>query len=158
IAVHRFRLDPHDRARHLESVQAILEANGPVSDEAERAYLDHSIRSAALVVALRQRIDDFDAVVVGPYLFALTHQVAQACAGKTLLLPCFHDEPFARLRAWLDNYAQVGGILYHSPEEQDFAQRDLGLNHPGAVDLGTLLDNAPLGDAAAGRSLAADGR
>src|SRR5262249_5939466 len=154
IAIHRFRLDPHDRVRHLESVQAILEASGRVSDEAERAYLDHSIRSAALVAALRQQIADFDAVVVGPYLFGLTHQVAQAFAGKTLLLPCFHDEPLARLRAWLDSYAQVGGVFYHSPEEQDFAQRALGLNHPGAVVLGTLLANAPPGDPAAGRSLA----
>src|SRR5205823_3998587 len=31
LPVHRFRLDSHDRARHLESVQAILHAQGPVS-------------------------------------------------------------------------------------------------------------------------------
>jgi glycosyltransferase involved in cell wall biosynthesis len=139
IAVYRFRIDHTDRDRHLEAVRAILTATGPVADVVEAEYLRHTVRSTALVEALARRIGEFDAVIVGPYLFGLTWDVARRFPDKTLLLPCFHDEPMARLRAWLHVYGHVGGILYHSPEEQDFAQTILGLNHPNAVEIGTLV-------------------
>ncbi len=150
IPVHRFRLDEHDRERHHAAVRAILEADGLVAEETEREYLRHSIHAPRLLEALRQRLDDFDAVVVGPYLFGLTHDVAQAFPERTILLPCFHDEPFARLRIWAA-YRGVGGILYHSPEERDVAEIELGLNHPRGVCLGTFLDTDCQGDAEAGR-------
>lgn len=157
ITVHRFRLDDHDRARHLESVRAILESEGAVAPEQEAEYLAHSIHSARLVDALCRRQDEFDAVLVGPYLFGLTFDVARTLPGKTLLVPCFHDEPFARLRSVLDVYERVGGILYHSPEERQFAEAELGLNHPGAIVFGTRLDLAE-GDPGRGRALVGTGR
>jgi glycosyltransferase involved in cell wall biosynthesis len=157
IPVHRFRLDPHDRTQHVESVRSILHANGPVQEEVERDYLAHSIHSTRLLGALRQQIDQFDAVLVGPYLFGLTYDVAQAFPEKMVLVPCFHDEPFAHLRLWHAAYRHVGGILYHSPEEQDLAEVELGLNHPGAVCVGTFLDTELLGDAERGRALVGTG-
>ena len=36
---------------------------------------------------------EFDAIIVGPYLFGFTVEVARAFPEKTLLLPFFHDEP-----------------------------------------------------------------
>jgi glycosyltransferase involved in cell wall biosynthesis len=148
IPVHRFRLDPHDRARHLESVRAILQADGQVSAETEQEYLEHSIHSGRLLQALGGRQDEFDAVITGPYLFGLTLDVARLCPDRTLLLGCFHDEPFARLRAW-SHYERIGGILYHSPEEQAFAEGRLGLNHPGAVCIDALVEPALPGNPAA---------
>jgi glycosyltransferase involved in cell wall biosynthesis len=151
VPVHRFRLDPHDRPRHLETVRTVWEANGRVGATAEQDYLRHSIHSTRLIDALRQRADDFDAVITGPYLFGLTHDVAAALPDKTLLLPCFHDEPIARLESWQKAYEQCASLLYHSPEEQRFAEVDLGLNHPGAACIGTYLDTENLGDPEAGR-------
>lgn len=142
LTVHRFPIDAHDRAAHHDSVRRVVEADGRVDDATEAAYLRHSIHSTALVEALRGRQSEFDAVITGPYLFGLTQDVAQAFAEKTLLLPCFHDEPFARLRRLRETYESVGGLLYHSPEEQDFAQRVLGLSHPRGVELGTVIDSS----------------
>ncbi len=139
LTVRRFAVDPVDRNRHLTSVRDINEANGCVSAEVEADYLRHSIHSAALIDELRSRISEFDAVIVGPYLFGLTHDVACEFPDKTLLVPCFHDEPFARLSIWPKSYEKVGGILYHSPEEQQWAQTESGLNHPNAHEVGTLV-------------------
>ena len=36
-------------------------------------------------------------------------------------------------------YGDVGGVLYHSPEEQQFAEGVLGLNHPRGGEVGTLI-------------------
>ena len=47
---------------------------------------------------------------------------SEAFRDRVLLLPCFHDEPFARLPALRATFAEVGGILYHSAEERSFAE------------------------------------
>jgi glycosyltransferase involved in cell wall biosynthesis len=151
LAVHRVRIDRHDRGRHLETVEAILQAEGVVGDEMESAYVRHSLHSTRLVEALRQRLDQFDAILVGPYLFGLTFAAAQAFPDKTLLLPCFHDEPYARLRIVRDTYERVAGILYHSPEEQALAEVGLALNHPRAFCVGTFLETT-VGDAVRGQA------
>jgi glycosyltransferase involved in cell wall biosynthesis len=154
IPVHHFRLDPHDGERHRESVRAILQGEGAVTPEVEQAYLVDSIHSSRLIDALWSRREDFDAIIAGPYLFGLTLDVARAFPEQTLLLPCFHDEPFARLPAWTRSYGSVGGILYHSPEEQAFAQTRLGINHPSATCIGALVDTENEGNPEAGRELA----
>jgi glycosyltransferase involved in cell wall biosynthesis len=154
LLVHRFRLDDHDREQHHRSVRAILEADCRVEAGVEEEYLIHSIHSSALLERLRSRIKEFDAVITGPYLFGLTYDVARAFPEKTLLVPCFHDEPFARLRVWQSVYPYLGGLLYHSAKEQELAERELGFNHPRSFCLGTLLEPIPASDAqAAWRSI-----
>jgi glycosyltransferase involved in cell wall biosynthesis len=146
IPVHRFRLSHQDPLRYREAMSAILQADGKVPAEVEEMFLQHSFRSSRLIEALGQRINSFDAVITGPYLFGLPFEVVRAWPEQTLLMPCFHEEPLARLRAWVQVYGQVGGMLYHSPEEQFFAETELGLNLPGGVCIGTVLDMEPQGD------------
>jgi glycosyltransferase involved in cell wall biosynthesis len=158
VPVHRFPVDPYDRERHLESVRALLECRGRVPAEVEEEYLRHTVYSSGLIAALRRRIDSLDAVIVGPYLFGLTFAVATTFPEKTLVLPCFHDEALARLRAWR-MYERAGGLLFHSPEEREFTQAELGLNHPNSVDIGVYLPGAPeFGRPPAGPGLPGAGR
>jgi glycosyltransferase involved in cell wall biosynthesis len=100
------------------------------------------LQSSRLLGALRLREKEFDAIIVGPYLFELARDVARAFPEKTLLLPCLHDEPAARAPAALDAFRSIAGVLYHSLEEQEFAQAEVGFNHPGAQVIGTYLDAA----------------
>jgi glycosyltransferase involved in cell wall biosynthesis len=158
IPVHRFRMDPHDRQHHLESVRAILQTDGPVSDATASEYLAHCLHSSRLIEALGATINDVDAILVGPYLYGLTHDVACGFPKKAVLVPCFHDEPFARLPCWYPAYQEVASILYHSPEEKDFAEVELGLNHPRAVCVGTVLDMTERGDAAGSQDLVGTNR
>ena len=139
LTVHRFPIDAHDAAAHGEIVRTILEADGVVSPQMAQRYLDQSIHSSALLEALRLRRGDFDAIGTGPYLFGLSADVAAQFAGQTLLVPCFHDEALARLEHWPQVYGNVGGLLYHSTEEQNFAQQRLGINHPNVRVIGTHL-------------------
>lgn len=152
IPVRRFRVSERDVDRFRQVAQALPHAGDDVTDETERDYLANSVNSDGLLDSLRRRINEFDAVVVGPYSVGLTHAVARAFPDKTLLLPCFHDEPLAYLRAWRDAYGEVGGVLYHTPEEQDFAEGNFGLNHPRAACCGTFVDAETPGDAERGRA------
>jgi glycosyltransferase involved in cell wall biosynthesis len=114
----------------------------------------HPIHSRALVEALAGRVPEFDAVVTGPYLAGVAVDVAARWPERTFVVPCFHDEATARLECWQALYGRVAGVLYHSPEEQAFAEAVLGLNHPGAAVVGTWLDTQTVGDAARGRAVA----
>jgi hypothetical protein len=111
-----------------------------------------------LLEALGARIEQFDTVIAGPYLFGLTYDVACEFADKTLLVPCFHNEPAAKLPALINAYEQVGGILYHSPEEQRLAESELGLNHPRATCMGTFLDMQQAGNPLRGEEQVGTGR
>lgn len=151
--VHRFRIDPHDRNQHLESVRTILESDGQVTEQVEAEYLRHSIHSSRLIEALRRRAGRLDAILVGPYIFGLTADVAREFAEKTVLVPCFHDEPFARLRIWQEAYSGVGGLLYHSPEEKELGEAELGYNHPSSFCVGSWMDTARAGNPEQGADL-----
>jgi glycosyltransferase involved in cell wall biosynthesis len=158
LTVHRFAIDPHDRDRHVEAVGAIMQATEPVAESVEQEYLRGSVHSTRLLEALERRKDEFAAIIAGPYLFGLTHDVACAFPEKTLLVPCFHDEPMLRMQSWRKTYANVGGILYHSPEEKELSINTLGLNHPRSYCLGTTLDLSRAGSPAEGARLAGTDR
>ena len=158
IPIHRFRMDSHDRARHFEVVRTILEKDGDVSAEIEREYLTQSIHSTPLLSTLASRANEFDAILVGPYLYGLTYDVCRSFLDKAVLVPCFHNEPFARLQMWRPIYEQVAGIWYHSLEEQGLAEIRLGIHHPYARCIGTVLDVNLTGDAARGHRLVDGGR
>ena len=157
IRVYRFRADDRDAARFQEVAGAISQTTGPVAEGVEQEYLRHSPRSGRLLEALRRRRDDWDAIITGPYLSGLSYEVARAFPNRTLLVPCFHNEPFARLRLWRAAYEQVGGMLFHSPEEQGVAEAELGFNCPGGVCAGTHLP-IDLGDAEQGRRYIGGGK
>jgi hypothetical protein len=115
-------------------------------DQAAAAFLRHSLHSRRLIQELDRRQTEFDAFIVGPYLQGLTADVTRTFPERTLLLPCFHDEPLARLPIWPLLYGAVAGILYHSLEEKDFAEIELGCNVPGGDIIGTYLEPGAGGD------------
>jgi O-antigen biosynthesis protein len=151
-AVHRYFTDPADRDRYARAAAALTGDGMTFDPDEEYALLQNSLRSARLVDALR-RDGPFDAIFVGPYLLGLTYDVARAFPDRTILVPCFHDEPTARLPALREGYESVAGVLYHSPEERHFAEATLGLNLPNVHVLGTLIDADTPGDAGRGRAL-----
>jgi glycosyltransferase involved in cell wall biosynthesis len=152
IPVHRYRIEPHDPDLFQQAIRAIEGSAGLVSPEMEAQFLLHSLRSTRLLRDLATSREQFDAIIVGPYLLGLAFEVVRAFPEQTLLVPCFHAEPLARLHSWQQVYGAVGGILYHSPEEQDLAQADLGLNHPGGHCIGAYVDTARPGNAPRGRA------
>jgi glycosyltransferase involved in cell wall biosynthesis len=130
----------------------------PVAASGQSGPAVYPFRSAALLAALGEQAAHLDAIVVGPYLLGLSADVAQTLPDLTVLLPCFHDEPLARQECWQQLYGSVAAILYHTVQEQSFAERVLGFNHPGSAVVGTLLAQQPAGDAQRGQALAGSQR
>lgn len=138
--VHRFPIDSFDAEKLGMAYETIRRADGHVQAEVERNYLENSLGSRVLIEALTSRKDEFAAILTGPYLFKLSYEVAKTFGEQVLLVPCFHDEPLARLPAFSKTYRQVGGLLFHTETEARYTASQLAINHPRYTVAGTLLN------------------
>lgn len=122
IEVHFFPTAVKDLGRRLQ-LEALMNRGRILTDEEEMEWLAHSVHSPELYTFLRDQQNRFDAILVGPYLFGVCYQAALIVPHKTLLIPCLHDEPFARLRLMRTLFQSVGGVLFNSEPERKLAER-----------------------------------
>jgi glycosyltransferase involved in cell wall biosynthesis len=120
---------PVDDDRDLKSflrVQEAISAGLMVSDADEDLWLRNGVNSRALEEHLQAHAPDYDRIVAGPYLFGLTLAAAAIAPERTLLVPCLHDEPFARVRRIARLFATVRGCLFNTEPERELARRLFG--------------------------------
>ena len=121
--VHLFPVDEdRDHGAFLEA-QRSISRGAPLRDGDEETWLRHGAVSRDLANYLREHQGDYDRIVAGPYLFGLVVQVCRIRPDKTFLVPCLHDEPFARVPAIGDMFRSVRGILFNTEPERDLAVR-----------------------------------
>lgn len=123
ISVHYF---PVDETRDLETflrIQDDISRGQNVKVEQQRQWMANSVHSPALYEYMEANPDRYDALIVGPYLFGLCFHAAQLLPEKTWLLPCLHDEPFAKLDIMHELFHAVHHILFNAAPEQDLANR-----------------------------------
>lgn len=124
LEVVRFPVDPRDVERFHELQQSISRG-AALRPEEEAVWIANSVHSRALYDHLRA--ENYDRVLVGPYLLGLTVGVVRAVPDRALLVPCLHDEPFARTGPIRDMFAAIRGCLFNSEPERDLARRLYGL-------------------------------
>jgi glycosyltransferase involved in cell wall biosynthesis len=126
VRVRRFPVSPRDVARFLE-VQGRISAGLRVGVEEELAWAAGSVNSAELYRCLREEHRAYDALVFLPYLFGTTLLGTQIDPGRSLLVPCLHDEPFAYTRVVRRLFRSVRGFLFNSVPERALAERLFGV-------------------------------
>src|SRR5262249_46665762 len=156
VRIHRFPVDPVNTVALAGGTQR-SSIGSRVSEQTAREYFALMQVASRLLDGLAARREEFDAIIAGPYASGLTWAVVERFPGQTLLLACLHDEPLARQPLVRDHYSRVAGVLYHSTEERDFAQGEMGLHHPHSEIIGTYLDER-CGDPDRGRTLAKQSR
>lgn len=148
VQVRRFALDRADPQRYWHLANE-LSHTGTLDYRKQQALLRAGLNSAALCAYVQSVLDQLDAVVIGPYAFALTFGAARAAAGKAIWLPCLHDEPLAHLAIVREALEEARGVLFNSEAEQRLARTRLGLVNPATAVVGYGFNaNTPLGDAA----------
>ena len=118
------RFFPVDEDRNTElflRLQRTISSGGNLNDEEESAWLANSVNSRSLYEHLRHDGMNYDRIIAGPYLFGLTLNAALIHPDRTLLVPCLHDEPFARARIIASMFHRVGGFLFNSQPELELA-------------------------------------
>ncbi len=134
-----FPVDDRDEPTFLRA-QNTLCSGRRATEEAEQVWLAEGVNSAALCRHVREQAERYDRIVAGPYLFGLTHAVSRIAPEKTLLVPCLHDEPFARMAATRELFARVRGVLFNTEPERDVAARLFGFPADKGRVVGIGLD------------------
>jgi glycosyltransferase involved in cell wall biosynthesis len=142
LEVRRFRLDPRDN-------DAFHRLNGKLlSTPRERwrevtanridtdPFIKHSINSTELENHLRKEAPSrYDAVAFIPYLHGVTVRGIEAYQGPAHLIPCLHDEVYARIPRIEDALHRAATLLFNSEGEAELALRlyGPGLLHKSVV-------------------------
>lgn len=121
-AVQRFPADRRDLHEWTELDMAIR-AGRELSLEDEERWLRSGGASSAMERDLEKRGDRFDVVLGIPYMAATTYFAAQACPERFCVIPCLHDEPFARLGYVGRLLTRSVGALFNCWPERDLARR-----------------------------------
>ncbi len=122
VSVVRFPVDPRDEGR-LARLQIDLSQGRVLPRQEQLEWIANTANSAPLLAYLRENAARVDRVIVGPYLFGLTWNVCRALPDKTLLVSCFHDEPYARVEALTEAFRGIRGFLFNTDPERRLAHR-----------------------------------
>ena len=140
MTVHFFPVDERDVGAFLE-IQQRIDRGAALTPEEELTWLKNGVTSAPLMAHLAANIGSYRALVAGPYLFGLTYFAAMAHPGKMLLVPCLHDEPFARVPAIRRMFGAVAGCLFNAAEERELARELFGHPDSRSAIVGMGLDD-----------------
>jgi glycosyltransferase involved in cell wall biosynthesis len=149
VPVHRFPVIPRDRTA-FDAVNWKLMNDQAVSESEERTFVEHMLRVEGLYDHIAQEADRALLFFI-PYMFATTYYGAQVRPDHSYLIPCFHDEAYARLRLFRPVFEAVKGMLFLSAPEQQLAARLFDLERQDTQVIGAGVDAQP-GNAAAFRA------
>jgi glycosyltransferase involved in cell wall biosynthesis len=109
-----------------------LERAGGLDARDEAEFVRGSINSDALYTYLGAQRERYAYVFI-PYCFGTTWEGATVAPDRSLLIPCLHEEPFARLQATRRALRAVRAVCFHVPAEQA-----LGAAMAGGADAGNF--------------------
>lgn len=124
LTLHRFPVNPDRNIPAFRRAQRAVSSRNPIRDEDERIWLEHDVNSRELLHHLDTT--EYERILAGPYLFGLICHVALRFPERTLLVPCLHDEPFARLKTVAQCFRAVRGCLFNAAPEQALAEQLFG--------------------------------
>ncbi len=120
VRVRRFRSNVTDHALFCRVNDKALRGEG-LSAEEEEAFLRESANSDRLLRTLREEGSRGVTFSI-PYCFGVTVLASFVQPDRTYLIPCLHDEAYARFRVYSDLFRRVRGLVLHSAAERDLAR------------------------------------
>lgn len=153
IPLWRFRPSPPDAQgvprfflQHTDLLPWVPSAGPPFAPH-EMELLRHLLSSDELYAAILAERERTRFIFL-PYPFPTSFWGALVAAEAGYLLPCLHDEPYARYSTYRHLFTRVRGVLANSHAEADFARRLYGLAEAQVWVAGEGIDLTPRGEAA----------
>lgn len=144
LAVRRFLVSRHFSRAGLRAQLSIQSGTLPDYDH-QVSWLGFQFMVPGLFEHLARYGQRYDGVVFSPYMFWTTSACLPLVAGKAVLMPCLHDEPYARLDVLRPAFELPAAVWFLSEPEHELAHSlgPLAVNHsvtgaglavPGAYD------------------------
>jgi glycosyltransferase involved in cell wall biosynthesis len=100
--------------------------------EQESHFVDHNINSRELYRFIEERAEDYCFIFL-PYLYGTTLKGAAVRSDRSLVMPCFHVEPYVYMAASRRLMTDTRGLLFLTPEEKEAAESIVGKLAPSSV-------------------------
>jgi glycosyltransferase involved in cell wall biosynthesis len=130
----RFPVGPRDPERYAELHPIVLTGESTYAEELE--WLANSVWSPDLLHFLEQKGSSYDLVIFSPYLFGTTVWGAQVAPERSALMPCLHDEPYARLETVKRVVEAARGCVFNTDAEEKLARKLFRVSEGSVVGMG----------------------
>jgi glycosyltransferase involved in cell wall biosynthesis len=133
LRVLRFRtvISPDKKTRNR--IGNLVGMGAPVPLDDQYRWMNGGVRVPGMHEYLVDHSGEYRAIVFAPYLFWTTFACAAIAPERTILLPCLHDEPEARLEIFQPLFEGSRGIWFQTDPERDLARRIFRLPSRTAV-------------------------
>ncbi len=145
VVVHRFETI-YELTRAGRRAQDNIYAGKPTSVDEQVSWLNFPFRVPNLFHHLLRHAGRYDVVLFSPYLFWTTTICLPLVAEKAVVIPCLHDEPYARLDVMRPVLARPAAVWFLSEPEHRLAHR-LGPVAPHHLVTGAGVNVPPSYDA-----------
>ena len=153
VTVRRFRVEKRNTAA-FDAVNAKLMKGYPVSAAEEDIFLSEMVRCPRLYSYMKKHSDEYSVFVFIPYLLGTTYNGVKLFPGKSVLIPCFHDEGYAYISRYKELFPKTAGMIFNARPEAELAERLYGFSESGTrtIVMGIGMDMDIVPDAEAFRS------
>ncbi|MCB2226931.1 MAG: glycosyltransferase family 4 protein [Desulfarculaceae bacterium] len=136
VTVRRFPIAPRDAAR-FDGLNMRVLAGATLSPEEERAFYANMVYSPELLEHIAAHPEEGPFFFI-PYLWTSSAWGPLIHPSKSLIIPCLHDEGYARMAGVKRAMESARAVCFHVPAERDLAARlyDLGRTEPIIVGEG----------------------
>ena len=139
VCVCYFPIDEWDVAQRT-ALESRLFPHNQLSPNEQYAWFASGPTSTALYKHIDEHINEFDMLLVLPYLMPVCYYAAWVAPEKTIVLPCLHDEGAAYLEPVRLLLESVRGVLFNSPEEAVLAVEKLKIRPKRYAALGVGVE------------------
>jgi glycosyltransferase involved in cell wall biosynthesis len=110
-------------SRAARRAQVVVQEGGLPSLDEQVSWLSYRFQVPGLFDHLLRRGGDYDAIVFSPYLFWTTAVCVPLVAARAAVIPCLHDEPYARLEVLQRVLSEPALVWFLSEPEHQLAHR-----------------------------------
>jgi glycosyltransferase involved in cell wall biosynthesis len=122
VTVHRFSTVPQSSPTGLRAQQQIQQGRIPTLDD-QWTWVSWRFTVPDLFHHLLRHGSSYDAVVFSPYMFWTTTACLRTVTSRAVVMPCLHDETYARLDVMRPVLAEPASVWFLSEPEHDLAHR-----------------------------------
>jgi glycosyltransferase involved in cell wall biosynthesis len=157
VRVHRYPISYVKDLRLVASIEQRISVGDALDSVAELAWVLNAGASEPLLDALDTAADRLDSLIFLPYLFATTCFGVAVRPERSIVVPCLHDEAYARFQLHQNTLKHARGLIFNSEGERQLAAtliEDLpasrvvgvGFDEPSPIDASLLARFEPHGD------------
>jgi glycosyltransferase involved in cell wall biosynthesis len=135
LTIRRFKAEAPDMTPFSELNDLIIDGCELTAHE-ELQFMSRHVTSIDMLRYIADHEADYAWFCFIPYLFGTTCFGARLVPHKAIMIPCLHDEGYARLKIVQNAIAACRRIVFNAEAEQRFARSAYGIDSPRGIHVG----------------------